>query len=149
MRIAIAAIVLAACSSSSPTISRDQAKQLLIDRNWIDRMPQTERDHLHVYRFVPSMGGGVFQDRTLYKGNFELFTFAVDGDHISFNMPETRERVRSQFQIDKVSGPKPFDLKLTIWSDPRGPHEYYGIRSETDRDGTKLAAELAAASQQQ
>src|SRR5580698_9345484 len=145
MRIAIAAIVLAACSSSSPTISRDQAKQLLIDRNWIDRMPQTERDHLHVYRFVPSMGGGVFQDRTLYKGNFELFTFAVDGDHISFNMPETRERVRSQFQIDKVSGPKPFDLKLTIWSDPRGPHEYYGIRAETDRTGEKLAGELAAA----
>jgi hypothetical protein len=149
MRIAIAAIVLAACSSSSPTISRDQAKQLLIDRNWIDRMPQTERDHLHVYRFVPSMGGGVFQDRTLYKGNFELFTFAVDGDHISFNMPETRERVRSQFQIDKVSGPKPFDLKLTIWSDPRGPHEYYGIRAETDRTGEKLAGELAAATQQQ
>ncbi len=149
MRIAIAAIVLAACSSSSPTISRDQAKQLLIDRNWIDRMPQTERDHLHVYRFVPSMGGGVFQDRTLYKGTFELFTFAVDGDHISFNMPETRERVRSQFQIDKVSGPKPFDLKLTIWSDPRGPHEYYGIRAETDRTGEKLAGELAAAAQQQ
>jgi hypothetical protein len=148
MRIAIAAIVLAACSSSSPTISRDQAKQLLIDRNWIDRMPQTERDHLHVYRFVPSMGGGVFQDRTLYKGNFELFTFAVDGDHISFNMPETRERVRSQFQIDKVSGPKPFDLKLTIWSDPRGPHEYYGIRAETDRTGEKLAGELAAAAAQ-
>jgi hypothetical protein len=48
-----------------------------------------------------------------------------------------------------VSGPKPFDLKLTIWSDPRGPHEYYGIRAETDRTGEKLAGELAAATQQQ
>jgi len=147
MRIAIAAVLLAACSSHShsPTISRDEAKQLLIDRNWIDRMPQNERDHLFVYRFVPTMGGGVFQDRTLFKGTFELFTFGVDGDHIDFNMPETHERVRSQFQIEKVAGPKPFDLKLTIWSDPRGPHEYYGIRAERDVDGAKLAGDLQAA----
>ncbi|HEY1550314.1 MAG TPA: hypothetical protein VGG28_20945 [Kofleriaceae bacterium] len=151
MRYAIAlAVVLSACSShKSPTIAKDEAKQLLIDRNWIDRMPQTERDHLFVYRFVPAMGGGVFQDRTLYKGTFELFTFKVDADHIDFDMPQTHEKVRSQFQIDKVAAPKPFDLKLTIWSDPRGPHEYYGIRSETDRSGDKLAAELATAQQQQ
>jgi hypothetical protein len=147
MRYAIAAVLLVACSSSKPTITRDEAKQLLIDRNWIDRMPQTERDHLFVYRFVPAMGGGVFQDRTLYKGTFELFTFGVDGDHIDFNLPQTGEHVRSQFQIEKVAGPEPFDLKLTIWSDPRGPHEYFGIRSETDRSGEKLAAELAAATQ--
>jgi len=147
MRIAIAAILLAsACSSGkSPTISRDEAKQLLIDRNWIDHMPKNERDHLNVYRFVPSMGGGVFQDRTLYKGTFELFMFKVDGDHIDFNMPETHERVSSQFQIDKVTGPKPFDLKLTIWNDPRGPHEYFGMRNEKDVDGSKLAGELQAA----
>jgi hypothetical protein len=144
MRIAIVILALVGCSSHE-SINRDQAKQLLIDRNWIDHMPKTEREKLHVYRFVPSMGGGVFQDRTLYKGVFELFTFSVDGDHIDFNLPETHERVQSQFHIEKVDGPKPFDLKLTVWNDPRGPSVYYGIRSETDRDGTKLAAELEAA----
>ncbi|HEY1813406.1 MAG TPA: hypothetical protein VGG74_13735 [Kofleriaceae bacterium] len=147
MRTALFAIVLVtACSSAkSPTIARDEAKQLLIDRNWIDHMPKDERDHLNVYRFVPSMGGGVFQDRTLYKGTFELFMFKVDGDQIDFNLPETHERVRSQFHIEKVSGPKPFDLKLTISNDPRGPHEYFGMRSEKDVDGSKLAGELQAA----
>jgi len=150
MRLAAVLAVAAtatACSShgSHATISRDEAKQLLIDRNWIDRMPTTERDQLHVYRFVPSMGGGVFQDRTLFKGTFELFTFSVDGDHIDFNLPETHEHVRSQFHIEKVDGPAPFDLKLTVWSDPRGPTVYYGIRSETDRDGHLLARDLTAA----
>jgi hypothetical protein len=136
-------VVAAACSSkSSTTISDSEARQLLIDRNWLDKMPETERDRLHVYRFVPSMGGGVFQDRTLYKGTFELFVFKVEGDHIEFNMPETREKVRSQFHIEKVDGPAPFDLKLTIWSDPRGPAEYYGMRSETDRDGHVLEQKL-------
>ena len=116
---------------------------LLIDRNWIDRMPQTERDKLHVYRFVPSMGGGVFQDRTLYKGEFELFGFNVDGDHLVFDLPETHERVTSQVTIEQVAGPEPFDLKLTIWSDPRGPHIYYGMRAETDSDGHQLEDRLA------
>ena len=30
----------------------------------------------------------------------------------------------------------------TIAADPRGPQVYYGMRSETDRDGTKLEARL-------
>src|SRR5437762_4484340 len=114
---------VAACSSRSSRpdlLSASDAGDVLIDRNWIDRMPETPRDKLHVYRFVPSMGGGVYQDRTLFKGTFELFMFKVEGDHILFDLPETHERVASQFTIERVSGPRPFDLKLTIWNDPRG-----------------------------
>src|SRR5512144_1196291 len=95
---------LTAChgASSPPSqLSAQDARDALIDRNWIDRMPETTTDRLHVYRFVPSMGGGVFQDRTLYKGTFELFTFKVErGDHIVFDLPETREKVTSQFTIE-------------------------------------------------
>lgn len=133
----------AACSPASSTkISDHDAGKLLLDRNWIDRMPQTRDDKLHVYRFVPSMGGGVFQDRTLFKGTFELFKFKIDGDHIDFDLPQTREKARSQFTIEKIDGPAPFDLKLTIWADPRGPQVYFGIRSETDRDGQLLEQRL-------
>jgi hypothetical protein len=137
---------LGACSSkSSQELSANDARDVLINRNWIDRMPENTTDRLHVYRFVPSMGGGVYQDRTLYKGTFELFMFKVErGDHIVFNLPETREKVTSQFKIEQVDGPAPFDLKLTIVTDPRGPHVYYGMRSETDRDGTLLEQRLAA-----
>lgn len=148
MRMPALALVaaLAACSSATSTqVSQDEAKDLLIDRNWMDVYPKTERDHLFVYRFVPNMGGGVFQDRTLFKGTFELFMFKVErGDHIVFDLPETHEKVTSQFKIEQVDGPEPFDLKLTISTDPRGPHVYYGMRSETDRDGALLEQRLAA-----
>ncbi|HEY4056375.1 MAG TPA: hypothetical protein VGM39_07190 [Kofleriaceae bacterium] len=135
---------LAACSSpkTSSKVSPAESRALLIDRNWLDVMPQTERDKLHVYRFVPSMGGGVFQDRTLYKGVFELFSFKVEGDHINFDLHETHDKVSSKFTIERVDGPKPFDLKLTIPDDPRGPKVYYGMKSETDRDGAKLEQRL-------
>ena len=144
MRTLLFLLAVAACSSAktSDRIDDGEARRLLIDRNWLDRMPETTRDRLHVYRFVPSMGGGVFQDRTLYKGTFELFMFETSGDEIRFNMPETEQRVVSKFRIDKVDGPAPFDLKLTIDADPRGPHTYYGMRSETDRDGHVLENRL-------
>jgi hypothetical protein len=65
------------------------------------------------------------------------------GDHIVFELPETHQKVTSQFQIERVAGPRPFDLKLTIFSDPRGPHVYYGMRAETDGDGHLLEDRLA------
>jgi hypothetical protein len=136
----VAILALGACSSKHASLD---AKQLLIDRNWLDRMPETERERLHVYRFVPSMGGGVFQDRTLYKGTFELFKFSVTGDKLHFVLPETHDEVTSKFTIEQVDGPAPFDLKLTIDGDPRGPHVYFGMRSETDRDGHLLEQRLA------
>lgn len=139
------ALLGTACSSakSSDIVDDSEARKLLLDRNWIDRMPETHQDRLHVYRFVPSMGGGVFQDRTLFKGTFELFTFETKGDEIRFNLPETHQKVVSKFRIEKVNGPKPFDLKLTIEADPRGPQFYYGMRSETDRTGQALEQRLA------
>lgn len=140
------AAFIAACSSPSSRPSRelpaDEAKKLLLDRNWLDRMPETERDRLFVYRFVPSMGGGVFQDRTLFKGTFELFMFEAGDGKIRFVLPETKDRVTSEFRIESVDGPAPFDLKLTVKPDPRGPGVYYGMRSETDRDGRLLDARL-------
>jgi hypothetical protein len=136
--------VVAACSSpaKSREVGDGEARKLLLDRNWIERMPETERDRFHVYRFVPSMGGGVFQDRTIFKGTFELFQFETAGDEIRFNLLETHDKVVSKFRIEEVDGPEPFDLKLTIAADPRGPQIYYGMRSETDRDGTRLEARL-------
>lgn len=132
MRTILVAALLAACSPRSHAIDGAKAGQLLLDRNWIDRMPQTERDKLHVYRFVPNMGGGVFQDRTLYKGVFELFRFSTKGDELAFDLPETHQKVVSKFRIEDVDGPEPFDLKLTIDADPRGPQVYYGMRAETE-----------------
>ncbi|HMG22644.1 MAG TPA: hypothetical protein VK607_15025 [Kofleriaceae bacterium] len=147
--LAASALVLAFAACSKPAshdrLSETDARSVLINRNWLDRMPETTTDRLHVYRFVPNMGGGVYQDRTLFKGTFELFMFKVErGNHIVFHLPETREKVTSEFAIERVDGPAPFDLKLTIFSDPRGPRVYYGIRAETDRDGHALEDRLAA-----
>ena len=124
VRIALAAcLVVAACSSESPPtgqrVAPADAARLLIDRNWIDRLPETPQDRLHVYRFVPSMGGGVFQDRTLFKGQFELFTFVATGDRIRIVTPEDETTHDTAYRIDRIeNGPEGTDLRLTL-DDPR------------------------------
>ena len=135
MRSALALLfLLTACSSDSrpAAISDGEAARLLVDRNWIDVWPKDKDDRLHVYRFVPSMGGGVFQDRTVFHGEFELFTFEVAGDTLELDLPHTGDTVRTRFRIERVDGPKPFDLRLTLDRDPRGPRVYYGRSAETD-----------------
>ena len=141
-RLLLVAIFVAACSSGHRTRQVDpaRAQSLLIDRNWIDVMPQSPRDRLHVFRFVPSMGGGVFQDRTLYRGEFELFTFDAHDGALAFTFPETGEMMRTAYTIEDVDGPPPFDLKLTIANSPRGPSVYYGMRKETSELDARIGA---------
>jgi hypothetical protein len=146
MRSALALLfLLTACSSESrpAAISDGEAARLLVDRNWIDVWPKDKDDRLHVYRFVPSMGGGVFQDRTVFHGEFELFTFQVDGHTLELDLPHTGDTVRTRFRIERVDGPAPFDLRLTLDRDPRGPRVYYGRSAETA--SATLDAELARA----
>jgi hypothetical protein len=147
LAVSVAMTASSGCSSkSSPSnqVSAEQASQLLLNRNWLDVMPENHTDRLHVFRFVPTMGGGVYQDRTLFKGTFELFKFEATGSEIRFVLPETRERVRAAYTIETVTGPAPFDLRLSIPDSPRGPKTYYGMRSETDRDGQLLENRLHA-----
>jgi len=134
----IACVLVAACSSSGTAPAAKavrcdpgEAATLLIDRNWLDRVPDTARDRLHVYRFVPAMGGGVFQDRTLYKGTFELFTFEVHGDTVRIVTPEDGQAHTTKFHIDRITdGAYETDLRLTLDDPPRGPGVYYGWSNE-------------------
>ncbi len=134
--------VIAGCSSGSSdapvVVPADDAAQLLTDRNWMDAWPHDKGERLHVFRFTPSMGGGVYQDRTLYKGTFELFVYRVQRDAILFTLPETEEQVRAKFRIERVKGPRPFDLRLTLENSPRGPSVYYGREAETAGSALEL-----------
>lgn len=132
---------LSGCSKSQQQlVPAQQAQSLLLDRNWIDRLPESPRDRLHVFRFVPTMGGGVFQDRTLFAGHFELFTFDHDGDTIRFHLHHTGDEHKSGYTIDRLperspdGSPNPLELHLHLSDTPRGPSDYYSIRGMNGHD---------------
>ncbi len=147
MRFVVAVLLLAgACTRpAARVLPPEQAQKMLLNRNWLDRVPQRIDDKLHVYRFVPSMGGGVFQDRTIFFGTFELFTFEADGARIRFNLLHTGDKKVSAYTIEELAQPGPdgVDLQLTISDDPRGTKRYFGWRREQS-DGRDLDQHLAA-----
>jgi hypothetical protein len=141
--LALLSLAAGACNRDAPAprgVPATDAADLLIDRNWLDSWPEDKDDHLRVYRFVPSMGGGVYQDRTVFKGTFELFTFTTDGRAIAYHFPHDGTKRTSSFRIERVDGPEPFDLKLTIDGDPRGPGTYWGMTSDHLADLDALLA---------
>lgn len=118
--------------SDGVPVDAGEARRLLVERNWLDVMPESKDDRLHVYRFVPKMGGGVFQDRTLFVGTFELFLFETTEREIRFRFPNTGEKRAAPFRIERIppEGRDGFDLRLTITGSPRGPGVYYGWSNE-------------------
>lgn len=144
----LASALVCSCSGkradTDKSLSADDAASMLINRNWIDRWPSHKDERLHVYRFVPDMGGGVYQDRTLFLGSFELFVFDVGRETITFFMPDSHTKLTSRFRIERVSGPEPFDLRLTLAESPRGPRTYYGMSSETGSTWAELDSQLMA-----
>lgn len=136
----LAGAVGVGCSSGDEgAVEGETARELLENRNWLDAWPQSKDDRLRVYRFTPQMGGGVFQDRTLYRGDFELFNYEVDEEQIRFRFPDSGEVVTSKYEIRRVDGPEPFDLRLALEKTPRGPSTYYGRSAET-AEGDALPA---------
>lgn len=135
--LAAALVVLslaAACGDAREApeaLTPEKAAALLVDRNWMDRWPTEAKQRLEVYRFTPSMGGGVYQDRTLFVGRFELFTFDVKGDRLTIVWPDRDLREELRYRIIPVDGPAPFDLKLELDGNKVGPSVLYGRRAET------------------
>src|SRR4029079_8295877 len=119
----VLALLAGACSKpATHALPPEQAKKILLDRNWLDRVPQKVDDKLHVYRFVPSMGGGVFQDRTIFFGTFELFTCEADGQRIRFNLLHTGDKRISKYTIEELATPghDGVDAPLNLDRDPSG-----------------------------
>jgi len=77
------------------------------------------------------MGGGVYQDRTLFIGRFELFTYELGDDTVTIHWPDRRTRERVHYRIERVDGPEPFDLRLTLEGTVMGPRVFYGRSAET------------------
>lgn len=141
------AFALIAGCGRTPTaevVSDGEARRLLVDRSWIDHNPRDKADRIYVYRFTPSMGGGVFQDRTLFVGSFELFFFTVEGSTLRFLFPQNGDKREATFRIEKLprTGRDDFDLRLTLTNSPRGPAVYYGWSDATRSSGAQVLPPL-------
>ena len=130
-----AAVAASGCGKPEPkAVDAAQARSLLVNRNWLSKMPENRKDRFQVFRFIPEFNNsGVYQDRTIYAGGFELFAFEHTGEEIRFNLLHTSNRKTARYRIEELrpgEGPGSFDLKLSLDQSPRGGATYYGWKNE-------------------
>jgi hypothetical protein len=133
MRTAIAAAIAlvsltAACDQHTARrdpLPPDEAAELLHQRLWLDKEPRMQNDVFHLMVFDDQVG--VYQDRTIWKGRFEMFLWEADGKNVTLKLPGSRKVVKTSFAIEKEKRGEA-DLKLTLEKPFEGPKTYYGYR---------------------
>jgi len=142
--VAVTAAALAACNAGEARhkpVPPGKAAELLHERIWLDHAPRTPNEKFELALFDEG-GSGIRQRRTVWKGDFELFFYEVDGNDLEFFLPASGTAMHTSFRIVPEAGPDHADHKLVIDHPPTGPREYWGWRMEGhDRDAW-LAAQF-------
>jgi hypothetical protein len=141
MRTAIALAIVAvsltaACSKDAATrrdpLPPDEAAELLHQRIWLDKEPRGQNEVFHLFVFDHGQMG-IYQDRTIWKGKFEMFIYEAEGKSIEMRLPGSRKIIKTGFSIEKAKRGEA-DVKLTLDKPFEGPKEYYGYRFDGGAD---------------
>lgn len=123
------AAAAAACGQSTPQrdpLPPGEAAELLHERVWLDKEPRGWSDKFHLMIFDGDHSG-VYQDRTIWKGSFEVFIYEADGNTLDLRLPGSKKTVKTTFTIEKQKRGEA-DVKLTIDKPFEGPATYYGYK---------------------
>lgn len=104
-------------------VATDDSK-LVLDRIWIDHIPRTERDTIQLFAAVSEENFGVFQQTSVWKGNFELFQFKFADGKIKATFPQDGDREDITSKARPCSEGQ-MDYCLEIAGSKRGVKKYY------------------------
>ncbi len=123
-------LALAACSRDAAPrqapLPPDEATTLLAQRIWLDQEPRGPSDKFNVLVF-DGQRSGVVQERTIWKGSFEVFVYEADRGRLNIKLPGSRKQLKTGFSIERAKRGDA-DVKLTLDKAPAGPTVYYGYR---------------------
>jgi len=125
----------------APSLRTDEAgKPLLLDRVWIDQMPQQPTDKIHLFVAITERPLGAFEHRSVWEGTWEVFRWRMRREDQRFlvELPQTGDKAEIEWdaQACREGG---FDYCLTLKGSPRGPERYYSkkgweIRSRAEAE---------------
>lgn len=106
----------------------DRGQTLLYDRVWVDHLPASQTDAFDLFAAVTEQPIGVFDHRSQWKGQWELFRYEPRGDgQLELSYPASQGKGRLSYRAWKCSEKKEFDFCLEL-SGGKGPKKYYSQR---------------------
>ena len=106
----------------------DRGQELFYDRVWVDHLPTSQTDGFDLFAAVTEEPVGLFEHRSQWQGEWELFRHQPRGDgQIEVLFPSSKKKVRLSYRAWKCTEKKDFDFCLEL-SGGKGPKKYYSQR---------------------
>jgi hypothetical protein len=130
----------------------DRGQTIFYDRLWVDHMPTSETDTFNIFAAITEQPVGVFDHRSMWKGDWELFRYEGRGDgQVELLFPQSKSKGRLSYRAWKCTERKEFDFCLEV-SGGKGPKKYFsqrgweigsmdGVRAAESRLGAGLPQE--------
>jgi len=101
-------------------------QNVMLDRFWIDHVPQNDRDLFNVFVAITEQPLGIFDKTSRWVGNFELFQYeAHDGElRVLYGQTGEREQIKAKATRCNEGG---MDYCLELAGASRGVKKYYSM----------------------
>ncbi|MCS6859710.1 MAG: hypothetical protein NZT92_05250 [Abditibacteriales bacterium] len=100
----------------------------LVNRIWIDHLPQGETDKIHLFALLDRRQRvGLFEHTSAWEGEFAGFEWrfrATNDDRLQLRFPQTNQTATVVWDV-RPCNERGFDLCLTMRGNPRGPQRWY------------------------
>jgi hypothetical protein len=114
----------------------DAGDQLVTNRIWIDHLPKSNTDPVQLFALVEDSAMGLFDARSQWKGEWEVFRYRHDGEgKLALEFPQSGARRGAAYRASECKE-KNFNYCLEL-SAGRGASRYYS------RKGWEIGARSA------
>jgi len=116
-------------------INHNQSRSAVVNRVWIDKIPENLRDKIDVFVAQADPQFGAFQRTSAYEGDYTVFQWnAGGGNTFDITMLQTGKQYGLRAKVSRENC-KQFDVCMTLRGAPRGTTHYYSMK-EWVIDGT-------------
>ncbi|HXE72002.1 MAG TPA: hypothetical protein VNO81_05030 [Candidatus Nitrosotenuis sp.] len=118
------AVIAAGLWKGSPPPAPEPAVEImasqLVDRIWVDRLPEHDTDPFQAYMFSSDNVGMSAKFESSYKVLLEIFQFRDSNGQISFYFPHDRRKPTTGYKVEKMARPtRRLNIQLTLEADPQ------------------------------
>lgn len=108
--------------------AQDEPPAAVFDRVWMENIPEEPTDYLHGFYVLDAQPAGVFHRSSAFDFHIELFQYSRKGNTFDLRFPQTDKKAKVTFAVKTCDDLPPFDMCLTLSSNPwGGPTKYYGF----------------------
>lgn len=122
----VAVLAWVRAGSDAPEAERDRGdlRKVLVNRVWIDHLPRSFKDKIHVLALVGEQHMGVFQHTSAFEGDFAAFQWSLEpGTRLGITMlqSDAQHSLRVRVATEGCGG---FDYCMRVKGAPRGAKRY-------------------------